>query len=92
MLDVGCGQSPYRFLLDNGTTAYTGIDIIDAERFDYVNPEIVPFDGEYIPFSDGHFDLVICSEVLEHVSNFQQLVDEIHRVIKDGAQVIVTVP
>ena len=90
--DVGCGQSPYRFLLDKETMTYTGIDTIDVERFDYVNPEIVPFNGEHIPFPDGHFDAVICTEVLEHVSNFQQLVYEIHRVMKEGAEVIVTVP
>ncbi len=92
VLDVGCGQSPYRFLLDKATTTYTGIDIFEAERFDYANPEIVPFDGEHIPFPDGHFDAVICTEVLEHASNYQQLVDEIHRVMKDGAEAIVTVP
>ena len=90
--DVGCGQSPYRFLLDKETMTYTGIDTIDVERFDYVNPEIVPFNGEHIPFPDGHLDAVTCTEVLEHVSNFQQLVYEIHRVMKEGAEVIVTVP
>ncbi len=31
VLDVGCGQCPYRFFLDKVTTTYTGIDIIDAE-------------------------------------------------------------
>jgi SAM-dependent methyltransferase len=92
VLDVGCGQSPYRFLLDEQATGYTGIDIFDAEKFDYDNPEIVAFDGEHIPFPDESFDAVICTEVLEHASNYQQLVDEIHRVMKDGAEAIVTVP
>jgi SAM-dependent methyltransferase len=92
VLDVGCGQSPYRFLLDRRSTRYVGIDISDADKFDYLNSEIVPFDGEHIPFPDDHFDAVICTEVLEHVSNFQGLVDEIYRVMKDGAEAIVTVP
>jgi len=92
VLDVGCGQSPYRFLLNTKATNYVGIDISDADKFDYENPEIVPFDGEHIPFSDGHFDAVICTEVLEHVSHFQGLVDEIHRVLRDGGEAIVTVP
>jgi ubiquinone/menaquinone biosynthesis C-methylase UbiE len=92
VLDVGCGLSPYRFLLDARTTQYVGVDILDAERFDYANPGIVSFDGEHIPFPDGRFDAVICTEVLEHVANYQQLVDEIHRVMKVGAEAIVTVP
>jgi len=91
VLDVGCGQSPYRFLL-NQATHYTGIDIVDAEKFDYVNSEVIPFDGQHIPFPDAHFDAVICTEVLEHVANYQQLVNEIHRVLKDGGEVIATVP
>jgi SAM-dependent methyltransferase len=92
ILDVGCGQSPYRFLLDDESTHYVGIDISDADKFDYENSEIVPFDGEHIPFSDGHFDAVICTEVLEHVSEFQGLVNEIHRVMRPGGKAIVTVP
>lgn len=92
VLDVGCGQSPYQFLLDSGKTEYVGIDISDADKFDYRNSEVVPFDGEHIPFPNDHFDAVICTEVLEHVSNFQGLADEIHRVLKDGGEAIVTVP
>ena len=91
-VDVGCGQSPYRFLLDRDTTSYVGIDISDADKFDYVNSEIVPFDGEHIPFPDDYFDAVICTEVLEHVLHFQGLVDEIYRVMRVDGEAIVTVP
>jgi SAM-dependent methyltransferase len=52
----------------------------------------VPFDGEHIPFPDDHFDAVICTEVLEHVSHFQTLVDEIYRVMRPGARAVLTVP
>ncbi len=92
VLDVGCGQSPYRFLLDDKRTHYFGIDITDAYKFDYENSETIPFDGESIPFRDGEFDAVICTEVLEHVPHFQGLVNEIYRVMKDGGKAIVTVP
>jgi SAM-dependent methyltransferase len=92
VLDVGCGQSPYRFLLDPATTRYVGIDIIDADKFDYRNSDVVTFDGVHIPFPDDSFDAVICTEVLEHVADFQGLVDEIRRVMKEGAEAIVTVP
>ena len=92
VLDVGCGQSPYRFLLDAAATQYVGIDILDADRFDYANDDIVPFDGEHIPFPDARFDAVVCTEVLEHVPHFQLLVNEIHRVLKDGGRAVFTVP
>jgi SAM-dependent methyltransferase len=92
VLDVGCGQSPYRYLFEKYATKYTGIDIVDAENFDYKNSQIVPFNGEDIPFDAETFDSLICTEVLEHVYNHQKLVDEMYRVMKPGAFGFLTVP
>jgi ubiquinone/menaquinone biosynthesis C-methylase UbiE len=92
ILDVGCGQSPYKFLLHPSHTHYFGIDIVDAEKFDYRNSEIIPFNGEDIPFQNEHFDGLICTEVLEHVYNHQKLIDEMFRVMKPGADGIITIP
>jgi len=91
ILDVGCGQSPYRFLLKPEVTYY-GIDIVDADKFDYRNPDITPFNGEDIPFENEKFDAFICTEVLEHVEKYQKLTDEIHRVLKKGGKGIITIP
>src|SRR5450631_1612242 len=60
VLDIGCGQSPYRFLLDPANTRYYGIDIVQAKDFGYDNPDITSFDGRNIPFEDNMFDAVIC--------------------------------
>ncbi|MEO8770341.1 MAG: methyltransferase domain-containing protein [Ferruginibacter sp.] len=92
ILDIGCGQSPYKFLLNKEQTHYHGIDIIEAGAFGYNNAEVTSFDGKNIPFPDNTFDGVICTEVLEHVQEFQYLVDEIYRTSKKGADIIVTVP
>ena len=92
ILDIGCGQSPYKFLLNEKNTTYFGIDIIEANEFGYYNPDITAFDGKNIPFEDNKFDAVICTEVLEHVQDFQYLIDEIHRTAKKDADVIVTIP
>lgn len=92
ILDIGCGQSPYKFLLNEKGTKYFGIDIIEATEFGYNNPDITSFDGKNIPFEDDKFDAVICTEVLEHVQDFQYLIDEIHRTTKKNADIIVTIP
>jgi ubiquinone/menaquinone biosynthesis C-methylase UbiE len=92
VLDVGCGQGPYRFLLDKTQTKYYGIDIVDADKFDYNNPDITPFNGQDIPFEDGKFSGLICTEVLEHVENYQKLINEMHRVMKAGGTGIITIP
>ena len=92
LLDVGCGDSPYRHLINETRCKYTGIDISDAEKFDYQKSDIVHFDGRNIPFEDDCFDSILCTEVLEHVQDYQCLIDEMFRVLKPGGQVFVSIP
>ena len=45
-----------------------------------------------LPFSDHGFDLVICSEVLEHIDEFSRAIRELARVLAPRGQLIVSVP
>jgi len=45
-----------------------------------------------LPFPDGHFDVVMASEVLEHIPDDEQAMAEIARVVRPGGRVAVTVP
>ncbi len=45
-----------------------------------------------LPFPEGTFDLVICSEVLEHVPNHRAAFAELVRVLKPGGRLVVSVP
>ncbi|MEE2566980.1 class I SAM-dependent methyltransferase [Hyphobacterium marinum] len=49
-------------------------------------------DAAKLPFTDGSFDAVICSEVLEHVPDPQAALAEIVRVTRPGGQVALSVP
>jgi len=49
-------------------------------------------DALRLPFADATFDRIIASEVLEHVSDDQQALDEIRRVLKPGGTLAATVP
>jgi len=92
LLDLGCGESPYRFLVNEKTNIYFGVDIADATKFDYDRKDITHFDGKNIPFADDYFDNMMCTEVLEHVEDYQTLVDEVYRVLKPGGSAIFTIP
>lgn len=45
-----------------------------------------------LPFTDASFDIVICSEVLEHVAENRTAVAELVRVLKTGGDLVITVP
>jgi SAM-dependent methyltransferase len=53
---------------------------------------IVQGSAEMIPFTDGVFDLVTCTDVLEHVQKDYESVREIRRILKTGGFAIFTVP
>lgn len=92
VLDVGCGEMPFRSLLPEGAR-YTGIDVPAADDFGMRrHAEIVPFDGMTIPFPDASFDHVLCTEVLEHAEDPVRLVAEMARVLRPGGTLAATVP
>jgi len=45
-----------------------------------------------LPFKDDYFDLVICSEVLEHILSYRAAIREIVRVLQPGRNLVVSVP
>jgi len=45
-----------------------------------------------LPFQENYFDLVICSEVLEHIPDDQSAMKEIIRILKPGKTLVVSVP
>jgi SAM-dependent methyltransferase len=48
--------------------------------------------GTDLPFRDGSFDVVLASDVLEHIEHDGKAVSEISRVVRPGGSVIVSVP
>jgi len=49
-------------------------------------------DALHLPFPDGSFDRVICSEVLEHIPNDLGAMAELARVLRPGGTMAITVP
>jgi len=93
MLDAGCGTGLNLALLPPGST---GIDLnprnlaLIAKRLP--NQRIVEGDIEAMPFEDGSFATVICTEVLEHVPYPLTALGEIRRVLQPGGVLIGSVP
>jgi dolichol-phosphate mannosyltransferase len=90
VLDVGCGSS--RILSSN--PEMIGLDIqLHKLRYAgrYGNPLVHGSIFE-LPFADGSFDCVICSEVIEHIPAQEKPFDELTRVLKTGGRLILGTP
>lgn len=59
----------------------SGVEIIKSKNIEHLKSVLI-FDGYTIPYPDNHFDLVICSHVMEHVEYERILLREIKRVSK----------
>jgi SAM-dependent methyltransferase len=86
VLDVGCGDRPYESWLV-GADEYIGIDIRNGPKVDFVIDHTKPW-----PLDDDTFDVVLCTQVLEHVPHTEQLLRSIQQVMKPGGVLIVTAP
>jgi len=52
----------------------------------------VNLNEDALPYPDASFDLITCTEVLEHVENFRRVVREIARVARPGALIVLSTP
>jgi len=89
MIDVGCGSKPYRSLFN--VDEYIGLDI-DSESSNLRGAADYLYDGKTFPFDDKTFDSALCNQVLEHVFNPDEFLQEIRRVLNDGGKLLLTVP
>jgi SAM-dependent methyltransferase len=86
VLDVGAQYCPYFPLFKDKCESYTSLDIVDTPIVDIVS------NAEAMDVEDNSFDLVLCTQVLEHVQNPARVVNECYRVLKPGGTLIATVP
>ncbi len=90
ILDVGCGTQTYRHLFEGHR--YTGIDVEESGRDASGKTPDRYFDGQHLPFRDSSFELILCTEVLEHAPRYRELIQEMRRAVKPGGKIFVTVP
>lgn len=97
ILEVGCGDASFTRNLGTYSSRVTAIDLSASqiERNSRAHPEIkfVQHDvARALPFADAAFDVIWCSEVLEHLFDPGFAIREMHRVLARGGRLLVTVP
>lgn len=107
VLDLGCGEGRHAIhLLIEAAVDIVGIDLNDTD-VRTARERARPFaeqgpvcgrlllgvaNGVQLPFADETFDVVICSEVLEHIEDYRAVLAEIDRVLKPGGIFAASVP
>ncbi|HXV13468.1 MAG TPA: class I SAM-dependent methyltransferase [Candidatus Krumholzibacteria bacterium] len=89
VIDVGCGESPYRAML-SGFARYVGFDA--PGRPDSASHPDVVGDAGALPFRTASADAVLCTEVIEHVPDPAILLAEAHRVLVPGGSLLLSSP
>lgn len=86
VLDVGCGDKPYKTWLSRAVLC-VGLDVAGGFGVD-----VIAEPGKPWPIDSASFDAVLCTQVLEHVSDLEATLVEIGRVLKPGGLLVVTIP
>ena len=105
LLDLGCGEGRHSLSAWlNGAETTIGLDIGETDlrtassrRSEFQCPSgrqllFVRGNGMQLPFPDETFDIVVCSEVLEHLIDYKSVLIEIERVLAKGGVFAMSVP
>lgn len=90
-LDIGAGNSPYKKYLN--VARYISVDKKQTRAVNYQeNQNDIDADAKDLPFDNDFADTVLLNQVLEHIDDYEKVLEEIHRVLKKGGKLIISAP
>lgn len=94
ILDVGCGEGVIGKPLEKMGNYVVSVELptIAALAQNCGAPSVVANDAEHLAFATNSFDVVIASEVLEHLWNPNNFFDDAYRLIRANGHLIIETP
>ena len=94
ILDVGCGVGQVVKALRDRKLDAQGVDVSkpNIRKANDLVGHCELYDGGRLPFSDGQFDAAGAFNVLEHVDEPEQFLEELVRVVRPGGRLVVSSP
>lgn len=90
IVDLGCGEMPYRDYFLQYAKSYTGIDW--GETIHELKADIVADLNKPLKLGDATFDHAISISVMEHLMEPRTFLKEAHRILKKGGRLYLQVP
>ncbi|MFH0889241.1 MAG: methyltransferase domain-containing protein [Planctomycetota bacterium] len=105
ILDVGCGVGYFIFDImkryPDVNLSFAGLDPVRSNIYwlNYRSQEenktnLIGIMGgaESLPFMDDSFDMIVTSEVIEHILDKEKAINQMHRVLKPGGRLFISTP
>lgn len=95
VLDVGSGDGVVLSFLEQKGAHPVGIDLSFtrlSRSSAHCGAQHVQAEATCLPFSDRTFDVVVCTDVLEHLADMEQAVTELSRICTEPGCILVSVP
>lgn len=88
LLDIGCGNKPYKEMFKGLISEYIGCDVVqsDQKKVDVI------CEATKIPLPDVSFDTIFSTQSIEHVADHQGMLNEAYRLLKPGGHIIISGP
>ena len=93
-LDIGAGHGElirlvsHEFAVEAKACDYTS----ELMRDPAISVQVVDLNTETLPYPDATFDLITCTEVIEHIEHYRGTFRDIYRILKPGGTFVVTTP
>lgn len=98
VLDFGCNTGYGAKILSKSARKVVGVDVsenaISAAKNEYghLGIEFQKFDGKKLPFKDDAFDLIDSFQVIEHIVDYTEYIEELKRVLSKRGALLFTTP
>jgi len=90
LLDICCGRGEHMEIFNDIGFETHGIDRDGVGQDRGLNVSIADVEKDRLPFADNFFDSVMMKSAIEHIDNTEHLLQEIYRVMKPKAKVVIT--
>jgi SAM-dependent methyltransferase len=90
MVDLGCGEAPYKEFFLQYVDQYIGVDWTNSPL--NIRADVISDLNERVALPNECADVVISIAAIEHLHNPKRFLNEAYRILKDGGVIILQVP